>query len=241
MVNVRLVAGICLAASAGWTADGPVFDTASVRPGNSNGKMGCTGGPETPSPGRLTCISATLSMLIALAYDVQPSQISGPDWIASAADGFDVEATVPPGSSRSAFRQMLRNLLAERFQLRLRQESRQTEVYALRVSAKGAKLKEGATHIPPVMDRVVNGQVLIEGRGAAMSTLAAVLTKQLRSRVSDETMLPGAYDFVLLFPAQDGAQLGKALEDQLGLELASTKVAVPAFIVEEALRTPVLN
>lgn len=211
--------------------------------------MSCTGGPGTPSPTRLTCTDATLAMLIALAYDLQSDQISGPDWITHAADGFDVEATIAPGSSRDEFRQMLRNLLAERFQLVLRQESMQRDVYTLRVSARGTKVKEATAKIPPVMVRVVNGQVLIEGRGAAMSTLAAILTRQLRVRVKDETMLPGTYEFVLLYPAgnasaeepADTTQAEKALEDQLGLHLASSKVTVAGVVVAEALRTPKEN
>lgn len=237
-MNVRVAVILLVAAVMGAAADGPVFTTASVKPGIPQ-PMSCGGGPGTPAPGRFTCTYATLAMLIAVAWDVPPDQITGPDWIRRPADGFDVEATIPPGASRTDFRQMLRNLLTERFHLVVREESRQADVYTLQVSAQGAKLKEGTTHIPPVLDRIVNGQILIEGRGATMSTLAAVLTRQLHSRVNDETMLPGTYDFTVI--ASDLAQLGKALEDQLGLQLPRTTATIRTVIVEDTLRRPTEN
>lgn len=232
-------------------ADGPVFEVASVKPTNPqpNIPSKCIGGPGTASPGRLTCTSASLAMLVALAYDLQFYQIGGPDWTIQNAEGFDISATIPSGSSRGDFKLMLRNLLSERLHLVLRQESRQMDVYALRSQGRGAKLKEGPPQGPPIMVQLLdNGLLHVDGRGATMKALAGYLTTELRRPVNDETMLSGAYDFVLTFSPEnvaannpDAVQLRTALGDQLGLRLASTKGAVPMFIVEQALRQPTNN
>jgi len=101
------------------------------------------GGPGTGDPGRITFPRATLSTLLARAYDVLPEQISGPAWLDdSSTYVYRIDATLPPNTTREQSLLMLRNLLAERFHLRLHHETRTRPAYELVVAAGGPKLKE---------------------------------------------------------------------------------------------------
>jgi uncharacterized protein (TIGR03435 family) len=103
------------------------------------------------------CEGTTLRGLISNAYVVTGSSVKGlivggPAWMASQA--FDVQVKVDPptvarwSKSQEAVdeerRSVLRELLAERFQLRLHREPREMPAFALIVAKKGSKLQ------PPV-------------------------------------------------------------------------------------------
>jgi uncharacterized protein (TIGR03435 family) len=96
--------------------------------------------------------NVTLKMLIALAYQVQEFQISGgPGWIGS--DRFDVEGKVEDAKADPGqLRLMLRSLLEDRFQLKLRGETREAPVYALVVANGGPKIKLVADQTTPTVN-----------------------------------------------------------------------------------------
>ena len=86
----------------------------------------------------------SLRDLAIVAYRIRPFQLTGgPDWMAW--DVFDIVATIPVGVSKARVPEMLQSLLAERFGLRIRRESREMPVYALTVARGGPKLRE----VPP--------------------------------------------------------------------------------------------
>ena len=76
---------------------------------------------------------ATLRMLIRAAYAPQYQThgtiIGGPAWLDT--DRFDITARVDPSAGPEAVRLMAQGLLAERFKLVVRRESRELPVYAL--------------------------------------------------------------------------------------------------------------
>ena len=104
------------------------FEAASVKPAGPfvPGEMGgMRGGPGTGDPGRITIPRATLSDLLARAYDVWLDQISGPAWLNDrSAYAYRIDATLPPNTTTEQFRLMLQNPLAERFHLRLHHETK---------------------------------------------------------------------------------------------------------------------
>jgi uncharacterized protein (TIGR03435 family) len=71
------------------------------------------------------------------AYRVEGYQISGPPWLKD--DKFTVIANVPEGASKDEFRLMFQNLLIERFNLRLHNESKVARVYSLALGKNGPK------------------------------------------------------------------------------------------------------
>jgi len=124
------------------------FDAASVKPAappgpDSNGRVrsgrGPGGGPGANDPGRIHYPGISLKNLLMNAYDVKTFQVGGPNWLPT--ELFQVDATMPPDTSREQFRVMLQNLLAERFKLTLYRETRELSVYALVVARNGPKLK----------------------------------------------------------------------------------------------------
>jgi uncharacterized protein (TIGR03435 family) len=122
------------------------FEAASVKPAGPRvpGEMGgIRGGPGTDDPGRITASRATLSDLLARAYDVWLDQISGPAWLNDRlAYTYRIDATLAPNTTMEQFRLMLQNLLAERFHLRLHHETKTRPGYELVVASGGPKLKE---------------------------------------------------------------------------------------------------
>jgi len=86
----------------------------------------------------------SLRDLIIVAFRIKPYQLPGtPDWMTT--EVFDIVATIPAGVSRATVPEMLQSLLAERFGLRIRRESKEMPVYALTVAKGGPKLRE----VPP--------------------------------------------------------------------------------------------
>lgn len=81
--------------------------------------------------------------LIRTAYDVKDYQIAGADALGNPLDAqrFDIQATLPAGTTEKDVPQMLQALLAERFKLVIHRETRDLPVYALIVGKDGPKLK----------------------------------------------------------------------------------------------------
>jgi uncharacterized protein (TIGR03435 family) len=130
------------------------FEVASVKAQkvNSNNQPGLEsmlsampvmrGGPGTNAPERVHYSNVTMMSLLTKAYGLHTDQVQGPRWLTE--DRFVVDAVVPPGATEEQFRQMLQNLLVERFKLTLRWEERELKVYRLLVAEGGPKLKASA-------------------------------------------------------------------------------------------------
>ena len=121
------------------------FEVASVKPAApmTGGRImiGARGGPGSEDPGQITYNNLSLKDLIQDAYGVQSYQVTGPSWLDAAR--FDIAAKVPKGATREQSHAMLRNLLAERFALKLHHSTKdQQQVYELVVAKGGLKLKE---------------------------------------------------------------------------------------------------
>jgi uncharacterized protein (TIGR03435 family) len=187
-------------------------------------------------------------MLICIAYNLQFTQVTAPDW--SASIGYDLAATVPYGVTRDQFRLMLQNLLAERFRLTLHRERKELSGFTLAVARGGAKIKPvaGGGSAPVMTTGMGPGMLRASPHRQTLQNLAGYLSVQLQSPVEDETGLAGEYDFNLQFVppqvtvAQDvGPSLFIALEEQLGVTLRSKKIAATMLVVDRADRTPTAN
>ncbi|HEY3837711.1 MAG TPA: TIGR03435 family protein [Bryobacteraceae bacterium] len=128
---------------------------------------------------------ASLTDLIRFAYKVKPYQVSGPEWMAS--QRFDVMAKMPDGATKDQVPEMIQSLLAERFKLIARKESKDYPVYALVVGKNGPKMKAAdpvvAPPPPPPADGASTKMSMVvptpdgdmrvtpnpDGRGATMS------------------------------------------------------------------------
>ncbi len=136
------------------------FDVASIKPAapltmgpGGRGmvmRKGPSGGPGTKDPGRIHYPMTTVKNLLMIAYDVKSYQISGPPTLES--ERFEVQATMPPDTSKEDFKIMLQNLLAERFLVKLHRETKELPMYTLVLGKKGVKMTEAAPALPPDAD-----------------------------------------------------------------------------------------
>lgn len=109
-----------------------------------------SGGPGTDDPGRVHFPLISLKALLQRAY-ASYFEIDGPDWLDS--DIVQLDATMPPDTTKEQFQEMLRNLITERFQLKYHAQTKQVTGYALEVTKNGPKIKESvATAAPPAQD-----------------------------------------------------------------------------------------
>ena len=123
------------------------FEVASIRPSGPSSPRGSIGGPGSKSPDRYSFYSATLFDLIVIAWDVQNFQVSSR--LPLDRDRFDLTAKIPDGATKKQFREMLQNLLAERFNLKAHVETREFPAYALCVDKSGFRLKDADQEVTP--------------------------------------------------------------------------------------------
>jgi uncharacterized protein (TIGR03435 family) len=105
------------------------FEVASVKPNRS----GATQWDFDSPPGRVVATNVVLRDLIRFAYYIYGGdwdiRIAAPDWIKTAR--FDIDARTQGPVSQARAMSMLRQLLADRFDLRVHYEIRQRPIYAL--------------------------------------------------------------------------------------------------------------
>ena len=85
-------------------------------------------------------LAQPLRSVLLMAFRLKDYQLSAPTWV----NGLFVEilATMPVGATVQQVPEMLRNLLDDRFGLRVHSETRQIEAYQLVVATGGIKMKE---------------------------------------------------------------------------------------------------
>jgi uncharacterized protein (TIGR03435 family) len=220
------------------------FEVASVKP--HPGIVTFAADPSVKG-NRVTATASTLLDLIEVAYHARRDQLLGaPGWADS--DHYDLEARAGASAiTTDQMRRMLQALLAERFQLRIRHETREVPMYALVVSKKGPKLRESSP------DEVPKGRITGSGSGMHMEVAKGTMA-QLANRLSgngagrpvvDETGLTGVYSYELDWgnaagPDSELPTLSVALQEQLGLRLEPIK-GTSDFIIVEHVERPSAN
>jgi len=197
-------------------AAGPRFEVASIKPAARDARGTFM---RTEPSGRVNITNMPLKEMIVLAWRIQPFQISGgPGWIDSAR--YDISAKPEDGAKRSDVPLMLQALLADRFQLTIHRETKESSIYALVVANKDGKLgpkltesKEGGctpmdpTKPPPPPDPgkppTLGCGGMMMGRGAVtaaripIADLTPMLSRFLGRTVVDKTGLRGNFDLSL--------------------------------------------
>jgi uncharacterized protein (TIGR03435 family) len=181
---------------------------------------------------------ATVLGLLSMAYGVETYQISGaPSW---AGDQFyDIAATAegPAAVTRDQFLELLRQLLASRFQLNFHWETKDLPVYALVADKRGPTMRKSEADAQYHW-AVGPGQWSVTR--VSMPQLARSLAREVGRTVVDLTGITGNFDFKLEWiPEQaaptaepGGPSIFTALEEQLGLRLESRKHATEMLIVD---------
>jgi uncharacterized protein (TIGR03435 family) len=263
-----------------FLAQPAAFDVVSIKPCKADiGEPGRGGPgsftPESHSPGRLSLHCVTVRALIRWAYvhfagsqnhfpapDIPVD--GGPSWLDS--DRYDIEtraAGTPPVTVMMG--PMMETLLADRFHLRLRRETREIPAYALTVAKGGPKLPpftDGTCVLllddlltkfpapdPPTLapgqrychasQTMAGGLVQVNLEGATLDQFRKMFLHDLGRPVIDKTGLTGRFVFRYSYAPEDdtaGTSLFAALQQQLGLRVEPAKGTGERIVVEHAER-----
>jgi len=220
----------------------PAFEVASVKPASPDEHI--VDFRAYPG-GRLQVTNQTLNVILRQAYGVEHYQITGgPAWLDT--DRFDIEAKAEGEPTKAQMMAMLRTLLVDRFQLKVRRESKEGNVYALVVAKGGPKLQ------PPTGDRTYVGlyrndpptetgvHYSLAGKKATLALIAQHLAQEVGRPVLDRTGIQGEFDFKVDYAIDDNPESGPsifaAIQQQLGLRLEATKGPVETLVIERAER-----
>jgi uncharacterized protein (TIGR03435 family) len=195
--------------------------------------------------GRFSATGFTLRDLIAFAYEVDISQIAGgPNWAAS--ERYDVLGKPEKEGplTRDIARVMLRDLLTDRFQLKIHRETREMPVYILTLGKNGSKMKPRTEGDGGESTRLVFQGAKATGRNVSAKVLAEELQAMVFDRpVVDRTGLAGSFDFNLSWRPEAGASapgdpndpdIFTAIQEQLGLRLQLQKAPAEMIVVDAA-------
>jgi uncharacterized protein (TIGR03435 family) len=210
--------------------------------------------------GYVRILNASLRKLIAVAYGISDSAVTGgPAWVDS--DRFDIVTRLAP-SPRDTVLRRLQTILAERFKLTLRHAPIHDSVYVLTVASTGPRFQRTPTPSGPSCDPVpgIARQIHLGCSSNSMADLAALLPRvaggYISFPVNDRTGLDGAYDFQIdwmgrgphdaaMARAAAGAapdSLALSIFDalgRLGLSLDKRDVSSDAIIIASATQIPV--
>ena len=297
--SFRIVA-IAAAAATQTAPDTRKFDVISIRPCESEpptppGQRSSQGGFPQASPGRFTIECGTVERMIGTAYvrygeplTNQAARIGDVEWLKNVpswlrSEKFTIEAKAEGTPDQSVMLgPMLRNLLEDRFQLKIHRETDQAPMYVMTVAQGGLKIttdtctKRDPANPPTIEDlraataagKPVCGSMNMGGTaelkrwtigGATMKSFAGTLSTFMDHHVVDQTNVEGSFnirlDFSLdehvpgpdkrygpptEFPAPEGPNIFKALEQQLGLHLEPTK-GPHGFLVIDRVERPSPN
>ena len=154
----------------------------------------------------------TLGNLVMLAYGLDVNQFSAPDWLGDPRLLFDLNAKVPPSTTKEQFSLMFQNLLLDRFKMAVHREVKETQQYELVVAKNGPKFNAAAPAGSPVDASalqkhgcpavatgfaVQNGQYVLHIPDWSMAVFSTQLAYLLHTHVRDATGLTGNYDIAV--------------------------------------------
>ena len=212
-----------------------------------------------PRGGRYELRNASMLDLIRTAYGVEPENVvGGPTWLAS--DRFDVIAKVPAGVTQETARVMLQALLAERFSVKVHNDSKPLPVFVLSAGKGRHKMKEsngsqsgcqGQQQQPPQPGVIPYAQVSCHNLTSAQiaENLRQMAGGYLDKPVIDQAKLEGAWDFDIKWTARaqlgaagaDGISIFDAVDKQLGLKLELQQISMPVIVVDNVNQKPTDN
>ena len=215
---------ILVAATLSGQVTAPEFEVATIRPYSQNSMPNSAIGGFRLDGAQFRYSGGTLKDSLAAAWGVKLYQLQVPEWAAT--DRWEIGATLPAGARRDDVNVMFRNLLNERFQIRMHREKRDFPVYVLVVDKAGLKLHPLASDDDPVTaDTPVNvgfggsaqgvnlnlghgssvalGSNRFEARKVSMQQFAATLERFVDRPVVDETGTPGNFDLTIELTPED--------------------------------------
>lgn len=236
----------------------PVFEVLTIKPSppEQQGKLFTVRG------GSFLTINTTLLDLIKFAYGVQDKQVTNlPDWASSQKYDFNGKPDVPGTPNPDQLRNMVKQALADRFQLKFREDKKEMSAYVLFVAKGGEKMEKAAPDSGALPGLFFRGLGVLTVRNATMEDFCHLMQEAVLDRpVVDETELQGRYNFLLKWtpdesqfggmgikvpPPSDAADapppLYTAITEQIGLRLESMSKAPVRVLVVDHIDHPSEN
>lgn len=234
------------------------FEVASIKPSQA-----AAGGFYRPMPTRFTATGSVVE-LIRLAYQLPSHRvIGGEEWTRQ--QRFDVNASIAGPRTPGDFWFMLRNLLTDRFALRVHREQRPLEVFTLTLARDDGKLGPNLTRLDracaadaqTIEDRCFASEVIgtyrSTGRRWEDRWFVDFLERAAGRPVLDRTDLSGQFDVSLRFNpgirrVPDGRTdvsleeleerpiLFTAVREQLGLKLEPATAPMDVLVIDSVER-----
>jgi uncharacterized protein (TIGR03435 family) len=213
----------------------PAFEVATIKPAAPNQP----GYGINYGSGTMKLNNVTLRQAILYAYNLHDYQLSGgAKWMAS--EAFDITAKADARDAKPAdLLAMLRALLADRFQLAMRKETKPLPAYALIAAKGGLKLPKAASGDPRGTS---SGSRKLTAHVASMNAIAGLIASKVGRPVVDRTGAEGVFNFDLHFasdnepPDSNEPSFFTALQEQCGLKLETTTAPGDTFAIERAER-----
>lgn len=202
---------------------------------------------------RLYARAASLRYLITEAYGIENYQVvSTAKWMNE--NLYTINATIPAPSDHAEVMEMLRNLLAQRFHLKVHNETRQTRIYELVVASGGSKLQPLQEGVALKAPANLNPDQMTQSVATTLPDLARYLNRltgplALGWPVIDRTGMSGKFRIWLTFRLTPdiGGRSGtydidflSELPRQLGLRLQPAR-ADCSFVVVDSASMPSAN
>ena len=223
-------------------ASTPTFEVATIKPAapSPDGHTHINYPPDE----RFSALNTTLIALMAWAYDMPEKQIlDGPSWLTSTR--FDIQAKADADDQIKHFasdpnhdlkRHMVQALLADRFHLKLHQDTRTMPAYDLLPAKGGSKLHPSQSN----GKTIGISRTYFNGQGLPMAIIADKLSQLTGRIVVDKTNLTDRYDLKLQWTPDDAPvadnsaapSLFTAIQEQLGLKLEPAKEPVPVIVID---------
>jgi uncharacterized protein (TIGR03435 family) len=255
---------VCAVPAQELNPDGPAFEVATVRE-NKSGETRFQ--IEVLPGGRFNAINMTLWQILSVAYPIDgrfPDEIQligGPTWIKSTR--FDIVAKVEgspmldtnkPGATVTAIdrnaveqvRLMLRQLLADRFKVRVHHETRNLPIYNLVLARPeggiGPALRATAPDCGPLCGSIRStAPGNVTATSVSVGSIAHTMSAWLKRTVVDKTGIDGNVDFTLTYAPEgvsdsSAPSIFTAVQEQLGLKLEPATGPVEVIVIDSAER-----
>jgi uncharacterized protein (TIGR03435 family) len=198
----------------------PRFTTATITPVEWH--MG--GVSEKSEPGKTEYKMVGIKRLFFLAWPMEYYRFVWPDWLAESNGNinawYDISVTMPADTTAEQLQLMIRGLLADRFKMSAHWETRNTDIYAVKIAPGGIKFQKSTDpsnpgykgigspdgwHAVPRLPR--QGPGTGSGMTLAQFTQSGSFITLLDRPMVDMTGLEGVYDIDLYIPRDPSAPM----------------------------------
>jgi uncharacterized protein (TIGR03435 family) len=252
----------------GQTETKPAFEIADVH-ASPPSRISVMRGPLLRN-GRYEIRHATMVDLIRTAWSVDAIRVvGGPNWLED--DTFDVIAKVPAGTTLEAAKPMLQSLLADRFQLAVRNDTKPVLAYALKAGKRPQMKPAGESEAPrgcqftpppppappapgapppaPLFTFACTNMTMAAFAEALHTSIFAAPQYLNERVVVDETELKGSWDFDFKITPRLIGPIGPMPGsitlaeglDKLGLHLDPVEAPLPVIVVDKVNEKPTPN